>query len=43
VAAVHHVGGFDYNQRPCIAPTEWVKQVCHHYDKPVPEGAYYYG
>jgi len=43
VAAVHHVGGFDYDQRPCIAPTEWVKQVCHHYDKPVPEGAYYYG
>jgi len=42
VAAIHHVGGFDYNQRPCIAPTSWIEQVCQYYDKPVPEGAYYY-
>lgn len=42
VAAVHHVGGFDYEQRPCVAPTSWIEQVCQHYDKPVPEGAYYY-
>jgi len=42
VAAVHHVGGFGYKQRPCIAPTCWIEQVCQHYDKAVPEGAYYY-
>jgi len=42
VAAIHHVGGFGYEQRPCIAPTAWVERVCQHYDKPVPEGAYYY-
>jgi len=42
VAAIHHVGGFDYDQRPCIAPTSWIERVCQYYDKPVPEGAYYY-
>jgi len=42
VAAIHHVGGFGYDQRPCIAPASWIEQVCQYYDKPVPEGAYYY-
>ena len=42
VAAIHYVDGFDYQQRPCIAPSCWIEQVCRYYGKPVPEGAYYY-
>ena len=40
VAAAHYVGGFTYEQRGMLAPSEWVTQVCDHYNVTPPEGTY---
>lgn len=40
--AIHYTGGFDYIQRDAIPPSNWIEQVCEYYNKPIPEGAYYW-
>lgn len=41
-AVIHHIGSFDYKQRDSIAESELIEQVCDYYNKPVPNGTYYW-
>lgn len=42
ISAYYYKGGFDFEQRDIIAPSEWIEQACDYYDMPVPHGTYYW-